>query len=68
MLFLKAVTTEGKLEYFNASKIMSMQPLGKKQDTVKILMGAGLYWKVKADTMQIITLEEMIKDVETITE
>ena len=68
MLFLKAITMEGKTEYFNTSKIISIQLLGKNQNKVKILMGSGMYWIIQSNTMQIMTLENMIKDVETMTE
>lgn len=49
MLFLKAETTEGKAEFFNAANILTIKPEGA---TTKILMGAGLFWKVKTDSMQ----------------
>lgn len=49
MMFLKAETLDGSTEYFNADKILTIQPAG---NTTKILMGAGLFWKVKTDSMQ----------------
>ena len=59
MMFLKVITKDGELEYLNAKNILSIQPL-KNGDNVKILMGAGLYWIVKADSMELISLEEII--------
>ena len=63
MLFLKAITMEGKTEYFNASKIVSIQPLGENQERVKILMGSGMFWILQNNTMQMLTMEEMLKEV-----
>lgn len=57
MLFLKAVATDGQLEYFNTQNILSIRPL--KNGCVKILMGAGLYWDVKADTIELVELENI---------
>ena len=56
MLFLKATTTDGKVEYFNAKNILTIQPQG---ENFKILMGAGLYWTVKAD-VEMVNLEEVV--------
>lgn len=56
MVFLKAQTLEGKTEYFNAEKILSIKPDGS---AVKILMGAGLFWNVKRGTLEW-THHEMI--------
>lgn len=56
MLFLKAITTDGETEYFNAQNILSIKPQGKN---LKILMGAGLYWKVKADSVEVVELENI---------
>ena len=49
MMFLKAVTLDGETEYFNAEKIISIKP---EKNYVKILMGSGLFWRVKADSLQ----------------
>lgn len=57
MKFLKAITTDGKTEFFNLETLLTVQPNGS---TTKILMGAGLYWTVRTDSMQIVTLWEMI--------
>ena len=51
MKFLQAITTDGKLEYFNLDKILTISPI--TDTTVKILMGAGLYWTVERDSMRV---------------
>ena len=51
MKFLKATTTDGKTEYFNLNQILTITPLN--EDTVKILMGAGLYWTVERDSLHV---------------
>lgn len=53
MPLLKAVTKDGKTEYFNLNLILNMSHSddGKR---VKILMGGGLYWWVEAHTIEII--------------
>lgn len=60
MLFLKAQTLEGKTEYFNAEKILSIRPDGS---AVKILMGAGLFWNVKRGTLEWIHHERITMEV-----
>lgn len=60
MMFLKAITLDGKTEYFNAEKILSIKPDG---DAVKILMGAGLYWNVKRDSMEFIHHEHVLHQI-----
>lgn len=60
MVFLKAITKDGKTEYFNPEKILSIQPNG---DTVKILMGAGLFWTVKRDSLVWVDRENIIADI-----
>ena len=57
MKFLKAETLEGEIEYFNSEKILTIQPNG---EITKILMGAGMFWKVKTDSMQWIHHEMII--------
>lgn len=49
MKYLKTITTNGKTEYINADKIISIVPNG---DTIKILCGAGLYWNVRAASLE----------------
>lgn len=60
MVFLKAVSLEGKTEYFNPDNILSIKPDGS---TVKILMGAGLYWNVKRDSLEFVHHDHMLFDV-----
>ena len=59
MRFLKAITTEGKTEYFNVSQILTITP---EKHAVKILMGAGLYYRVKPETMVFINPENLISE------
>lgn len=54
MKFIKAVTLEGKTEYFNVDHVLNIAPNG---NSIKILMGAGLYWNVKPDSMQLVGIE-----------
>lgn len=54
MKFLKAITIEGKTEYFNVSQILTITP---ETNAVKILIGAGLYYRVKPETMIFVDLE-----------
>lgn len=60
MIFLKAVTLDGKTEYFNADKILSIKPDGS---TVKILAGAGLYWNIKRDSMEFVHHDHMLNQI-----
>ena len=53
MNLLKATTTEGAIEYFNLDRILSLQP-SEDGTKVKILMGAGLYWWVWAESITIL--------------
>ena len=60
MLFLKAITTEGSTEYFNIENILTIKPYGENLKNLKIFMGAGLYWIVKADSVEIVELNEIL--------
>jgi len=62
MKFLKATTTEGKTEYFNASQILTITP---ETNAVKILLGAGLYYRVKPETMVFVDLENLVNEVKS---
>lgn len=53
MKLLKAITIEGDTEFFNPSKILTYKP-NQDGTRVKILMGAGLYWWVERESLQII--------------
>ena len=59
MKFLKATTTDGQTEFFNLEKILTITPLHGNR--AKILLGAGLYWTVEKESIEIITLEDIIK-------
>lgn len=61
MKWLKAITTEGNVEYFNVSQILNIRP--RKCGDVVILMGAGLYWHVKPETMVFVELENLVSEV-----
>ena len=61
MKFLKAITTDGQTEYFNVSQILNIRP--RKSGDVVILMGAGLYWHVKPETMVFVDLENIVGEV-----
>jgi hypothetical protein len=60
MMFLKAVTLEGKTEYFNVEKILSIKPEGS---AVKILMGAGLFWNAKRGSLEFVHPEQMLFNI-----
>jgi hypothetical protein len=49
--FLQATTTDGKTEYFNLEKILTISPIDGER--VKILMGAGLFWYIERDSMRV---------------
>ena len=49
-VFLQATTVEGETEIFNLDRILTFRTYGN--GTVKILMGAGLYWTVYANSIQ----------------
>lgn len=57
MKFLKAITTDGSVEYFNVAQILNIHP--RKSGDVTILMGAGLYWHIKPETMVFVELENI---------
>lgn len=61
MKFLKAITTNGTTEYFNVDKILSLTP--RKSGDVTVLMGAGLFWHIKPETMVFVELENIVSDL-----
>ena len=61
MKFLKAITTDGNVEYFNVSQILAITP--RKCGDVTVLMGAGLYWHIKPETMVFVDLENLAGEV-----
>ena len=53
---------DGETEFFNMDQILNIQPYNN--GTAKILIGAGLYWNVYIDSMQIIEITpENVRDV-----
>ena len=68
MRLLKATTIEGKREFFNLDKIMTLQE-NADGTRVKIFMGAGLYWWVWADSLRTTDINEFLADMdETLTD
>lgn len=61
MKFLKAITTDGETVYFNVSQIMTITP--KANGSASVLLGAGMYWHIKPETMVYITEEYLIGEV-----
>ena len=59
MQYLKATTTDGQREYFNLDRILSIQE-SADGTRLKILMGAGLYWWVWADSITQTNINEFI--------
>lgn len=60
MLYLKVITKDGSTEYLNTQHILSIMPYGENLKYFKILMGAGLYWIVKADNVEIVELNGVL--------
>lgn len=61
-IFLKATTTEGKTELFNLDRVLSIMP--NENGTTKILMGAGLAWRVHTDSIQTVEcMNELLKAI-----
>ena len=68
MRLLKVTTTDGDLEYLNTERILSIQE-SKDGTKVKILMGAGLYWWVWADSLRLTSVQDLLADLdETMTD
>lgn len=59
MLYLKAETKEGNVEYFNTQHIMNIAE--RKNGYIKIFMGAGLYWDIKPNTVEFVEMENIFK-------
>lgn len=60
MKFLKCVVASpdyhrGNVEFFNLSQVLNIQPY-KNGNEAKILLGAGLYWQVYLDSMEIVEI------------
>lgn len=63
MNYLKATTTDGVTEYFNADKILTISAEQWTEDgnVTKILMGAGLYWRVYTNSIEIVKIENILE-------
>ena len=57
MLYLKAVTKDGQVEYFNVQHILSITPLNNGY--YKVLMGAGLFWYINPGTAEMVELDDI---------
>ena len=68
MRLLKVITTDGDLEYLNTERILSIME-SKDGTKLKILMGAGLYWWVWADSLRLTSIKDLLADMdETMTD
>ena len=59
--WLKALTTDGEPVYINLANILSIRP--KKNGSVSVLLGAGVWWDIKPDTMVYIDHADLIGEV-----
>lgn len=50
MNYIQAKTIQGDIELFNLDHILSIKP--RANGTTKILMGAGLYWEIRTDSIK----------------
>ena len=60
MMYLRAITTDNETVYLNTDKILSITP---KASFTTVLLGAGLYWRVDPETMEFVSVQEVIKEV-----
>lgn len=58
MKFLKAIDTDGETVFLAVPHILSITP--KANGTVSVLMGAGLYWHIKPETMVFVDESEIV--------
>lgn len=58
MEFIEAVTTDNDVEYFNLSQVLSIKPYNN--GTSKILMGAGLSWRVYTDSIKTVNIADVL--------
>lgn len=49
MKFIQAETIDGNIEIFNLDNVLTVVPYPNNH--AKILMGAGLFWTIKTDTI-----------------
>lgn len=61
MRFLKAIDADGETVYLAVSHILSIR--SRKCGDVIILMGAGLYWHVKPETIEFVDLETIPDEI-----
>lgn len=61
MKWLKAITTDGDTVYFNPAEILTITP--RKCGDVTVLMGAGMYWHIKPETMIYVDGSELIGEL-----
>ena len=60
--FIKVKTTDGRTELFNLDHALNITPYGNGY--AKILMGAGLYWDIYTDSIEIVDCtNDLIKAV-----
>lgn len=60
MTFLRATTTDGATEYYNTTQILTITPHMNK---TKILMGAGLYYWVLTESIEIVKLSNVLEEM-----
>ena len=60
MRFLKAIDTDGETVFLAVSHILSIRP--RKCGDVTVLMGAGLFWHVKPETMVFVNFENIVSE------
>ena len=61
MRYLKAIDTDGETVYLAVSHILSIRP--RKCGDVTVLMGAGLYWHIRPESMEFIDLEAISEEI-----
>ena len=61
MKFLKAITTDGEAVFLAVPHILSITP--RKCGDVTVLMGAGLYWHIRPETMVFVDQRELIGNI-----
>lgn len=52
MKYIQAETVDGDIEIFNLERVLTIKPY--PNGSAKILMGAGLYWHIKTDTIVLL--------------
>lgn len=59
MIFIKAVDKDDRMEIFNLAVVLNITPY--PNGYTKILMGAGLYWTVKTDSIEFIECQNDLR-------